>query len=231
MDLALMVQAIPELLQGTALTLQLVFISLFFGFFAAIGMALLRLSANPALSRFAYAYVFVFRGTPLLVQIALIYYGVSQFEFVRESFLWAFFREPFWCAILALTLNTAAYSSEIFRGGMLSVPWGQLEAARACGMSRVQVFHRITMPVAIRQALPAYGNEVILMVKATSLTSTITLMDITGIANRLISRTFAPVEIFIAAGAIYLFLNFCASRLIKHLEWRLTPYLRPPPTG
>lgn len=229
MDLALMAEAFPELLQGTALTLQLVFISLFFGFFAAIGMALLRLSANPALSRFAYAYVFVFRGTPLLVQMALIYYGVSQFALVRESFLWAFFREPYWCAILALTLNTTAYTSEIFRGGMLSVPWGQLEAARACGMSRLLVFRRVTMPVAIRQALPAYGNEVILMVKATSLTSTITLMEITGIANRLISRTFAPVEIFIVAGAIYLFLNFCATRLIRYLEWRLTPYLRPPP--
>ena len=146
----------------------------------------------------------MFRGTPLLVQIFLIYYGLGQFEAIRDSFLWTFFREPFWCAILALTLNTGAYTSEIIRGGIQSVPFAQIEAARACGMGRLLLFRRIVLPLAIRQALPAYGNEIILMVKASSLASTITLMEVTGIARGIIAKTFAPVEIFIVAGAIYL---------------------------
>lgn len=146
---------------------------------------------------------------------------------IRESLLWPLLRQAYWCAILAMTLNTAAYTAELFRGGIQSVPWGQIEAARACGMSRLQVFFRIVLPIALRQALPAYGNEVILMVKASSLASTITLMEITGIAKNLIARTFAPIEIFIVAGAIYLAINFIATRAIKALEWRLTPYLRP----
>ena len=173
--------------------------------------------------------MFVFRGTPLLVQIFLIYYGLGQFEAIRDSFLWTFFREPFWCAILALTLNTGAYTSEIIRGGIQSVPWGQVEAARACGMSRLLLFRRIVLPIALRQALPAYGNEVILMVKSSSLASTITLLEVTGIARGIIAKTFAPVEIFIVAGAIYLAINFLVTRAIRAAEWRLSPHLRDAP--
>jgi octopine/nopaline transport system permease protein len=171
----------------------------------------------------------VFRGTPLLVQIFLIYYGLGQFEAIRDSFLWTFFREPFWCAILAYTLNTGAYSSEIIRGGIQAVPFAQIEAARACGMGRLLMFRRIVFPIAIRQALPAYGNEIMLMVKASSLASTITLMEVTGIARSIISKSFAPVEIFIVAGAIYLFINFVVSRAIRYLEYRLSGHLRQPP--
>src|SRR5690606_32876714 len=137
MNFALMWESLPRLLGGLVLTLELVGLSLLLGFFVAVGVALMRLSSNPALSGFAYAYVFVFRGTPLLVQIFLIYYGLGQFEAIRGSFLWTLFREPFWCAILALTLNTGAYTSEIIRGGIESVPYGQIEAARACGMNRL----------------------------------------------------------------------------------------------
>jgi octopine/nopaline transport system permease protein len=173
--------------------------------------------------------VFVFRGTPLLVQIFLIYYGLGQFEAIRDSFLWTFFREPFWCAILAYTLNTGAYTSEIIRGGMQSVPYGQIEAARACGMGRLLLFRRIVFPIAIRQALPAYGNEIMLMVKASSLASTITLMEVTGVARSIISKSFAPVEIFIVAGAIYLLINFLVSHAIRHAEHRLSAHLRTPP--
>ncbi|MCE3250066.1 MAG: transporter permease [Geminicoccaceae bacterium] len=175
MNLELMWQSVPKLLGGLVLTLELVTLSLLLGFVVAVGIALMRVSPYRALSGLAYVYVFVFRGTPLLVQIFLIYYGLGQFEAIRDSFLWTFFREPFWCAILALTLNTGAYTGEIIRGGIESVPWGQIEAARACGMSRVLLFRRIVFPIAIRQALPAYGNEVILMVKSSSLASTITL--------------------------------------------------------
>ncbi|MGH6942709.1 MAG: ABC transporter permease [Geminicoccaceae bacterium] len=226
MNFELMWDSLPRLLDGLVLTLELIVLSLFLGFFLAIGIALLRLSPYRPLAAVAYLYVFVFRSTPLLVQIFLIYYGLGQFEALRDSFLWTFFREPFWCAILAFTMNTGAYTSEIIRGGIESVPFGQIEAARACGMSRFLMFRRIVFPIAIRQALPAYGNEVILMVKATSLASTITLMEVTGIARSIISRTFEPVEIFIVAGAIYLCINFLVTRALRHLEWRLTPDLR-----
>ncbi|HYF86331.1 ABC transporter permease [Azospirillum sp.] len=226
MNWQLMWDSLPRMLGGLSLTLQLIVGSLALGALVAFGVALLRLSGNRVVETLAAAYVFVFRGTPLLVQIFLVYYGLGQFEFIRESILWPFLREPYWCAILALTLNTGAYTSEVLRGAILSVPQGQVEAARACGMSRALAFRRIVLPVAIRQMLPAYGNEVILMVKATSLASTITLMEVTGIARRMIAQTFAVFELFIVAGAIYLVLNFVATRLIKFAEWRMTPYLR-----
>lgn len=226
MNWQLMWDSLPRMLGGLSLTLQLIVGSLALGALVAFAVALLRLSGNRVVEKLAAAYVFVFRGTPLLVQIFLVYYGLGQFEFMRDSILWPILREPYWCAILALTLNTGAYTSEVLRGAILSVPQGQVEAARACGMSRALAFRRIVLPVAIRQMLPAYGNEVILMVKATSLASTITLMEVTGIARRMIAQTFAVFELFIVAGAIYLVLNFVATRLIKYAEWRLTPYLR-----
>lgn len=226
MDWELMWDSVPALLAGVPLTLQLVALALLLGLGMAALAAWARLSGNAVAAGAAGAYVFVFRGTPLLVQIFLIYYGLSQFEAVRASPLWPLLREPYWCAILALMLNTGAYQSEIIRGAILSVPQGQVEAARACGMSRLLLFRRIVLPVAVRQALPAYGNEIILMVKASSLASTITLLEITGVARRIISQTYAVFEIFIVAGAIYLLINFAAARLIRWAEWRMTPYLR-----
>lgn len=227
MDFTLTFQVFPELLPGLWMTLQLVVLSLSFGFVCGVALALLRLSSNPLLNGFAWTYVFVFRGTPLLVQIFLIYYGLGQFEAVRDSFAWVILREAYWCAIIALTMNTAAYTSEIIRGGIQAVPRGHIEAARACGMSPLMTFRRITLPLAFRQALPAYGNEVILMVKASSLASTITIMEVTGLARAIVSRTFAPFEVFAAAGIIYLSINFLATRGVQWAEWKLTPYLRP----
>ena len=187
----------------------------------------MRVSKWRALSLAAFLYIYLFRSTPLLVQIFMIYYGLAQLSFIRESFLWQFLRSPYWCAVLALTLNTAAYTGEIIRGGILSVPWGQIEAAKALGMSGFLLLRRITLPIAARQALPAYGNEIILMVKATSLASTITLMEVTGIAHKIISETYRAVEVFIAAGAIYLFINYTVSRTIDTIEHRLLPHQRP----
>jgi octopine/nopaline transport system permease protein len=226
MNFELMIETFPKLLSGLNLTIQLVTISLFIGFCLAIGLALLRLSNNTFLSFFAKTYVFYFRGTPLLVQIFLIYYGIAQFEIIRETFVWSFFKEAYWCGILALTLNTCAYSSEIIRGGIQSVAFGQIESAKSVGMSRFLLYRRIILPIAFRQALPAYGNEIILMVKATSLVSTITLMEVTGIARLIIAKTFSPVEIFIVAGLIYLTINFIITRLVNFCEVKLTPYLR-----
>jgi len=226
MDLELMAESFPKLIAGVPVTLSLVASSLALGFVFAVILAQVRLSRNPVLSKGAYAYVYVFRSTPLLVQIFLIYYGSGQFRESLESVgLWFFLREPYFCAILALTMNTAAYTSEIIRGGIQSVPWGQLEAGRAVGMSGVTLFRRIVFPVAIRQALPAYGNEIILMVKSTSLASTITILEVTGIAKKIIATTYATIEVFIIAGAIYLSINFIVTRGIQWIEIKLSPHL------
>jgi len=226
MDFALMAESFTKLIAGVPVTLSLVGSSLVLGFVFAVILAQMRLSKNLLLSKLAYAYVYVFRSTPLLVQIFLIYYGSGQFrEFFESVGLWYFLREPYFCAILALTLNTAAYTSEIIRGGIQSVPWGELEAGRAVGMSGVTLFRRIVFPIAIRQALPAYGNEIILMVKSTSLASTITILEITGIAKKIIAATFAPMEVFIIAGAIYLSMNFIVTRGILWIEVKLSPQL------
>jgi len=227
-DFDFLKETVLLLLSGVPLLLQLSFFSIAAGALFAVLLALMRLSGNPVLDYAARSYVFVFRGTPLLVQIFLIYYGLGQFPEIRQSFLWPFLREPYWCALLALTLNTAAYSSEIIRGGILSVPFGQIEAARACGMSRGLIFRRIIVPQGLIVALPAYGNEIILMTRSTALASTITLMEVTGIASKLISETFRAVEVFICAGAIYLILNFAISRAIALLERRLSPQFHTP---
>lgn len=226
MDIDFLVQTLTQLLAGVPLLLQLAFLSIAAGAIFAVLLALMRLSSNPFLNYPARGYVFVFRGTPLLVQIFLIYYGLGQFPEVRESLAWPLLRQPYWCALLALTLNTAAYSSEIIRGGILSVPFGQIEAARACGMPRWLIFRRIIVPQGLRVALPAYGNEIILMTRSTALASVITLMEVTGIASKIISETFRAVEVFICAGLIYLVLNFAISRAVALLERRLSPQAR-----
>ncbi|RVI77371.1 ABC transporter permease [Sinorhizobium meliloti] len=227
-DLPFIYDAFGQLCSGIPLTLQLMAVSVASGAVLAIVLAAMRLSTWPPLDLLARLYIFIFRGTPLLVQLYLIYYGLSQFPELRKTFLWPFLREAYWCAALALALNTAAYSAEIIRGGVLSVPAGQIEAARAYGMSGFTLIRRIIAPQALRQMLPGYSNEVILMVKSTALASTITMMEVTGLAAKLISATYRPVEIFIAAGAIYLLLNFIVSRLFKQFEYRLSAAQRQP---
>ncbi|MCB1744449.1 MAG: ABC transporter permease [Gammaproteobacteria bacterium] len=224
MQFDLMWQSAPQILAGLPETLKLVGLSLLIGFVLAVLVALARLSSLRWLSGLAYGFVYVFRSTPLLVQIYLIYYGSGQFRAeLAEWGLWTLFREPYFCAILALALNTGAYTSEVIRGGIQSVSLGEIEAGRALGMSHLKLFSRIVFPIAIRQALPAYGNEIILMVKASSLASTITILEITGIAKKIIAASFAPVEIFIIAGSIYLLINFVVTRAIAFTERRLSP--------
>jgi len=225
MDFELMYESFFKLIKGIPLTLEVVIISTILGFFLAILVALMRISKKGYLNKTAYYFVYAVRGTPLLLQIFFIYYGLAQFSFIQESFLWIVLKDPFWCAIIALTLNTCAYSSEIIRGGIQSVSKGYLEAGSALGMGRILSFRIIMLPLAIRQALPAYGNELILMVKASSLVSTVTLMEITGIARKIISQTFAPIEIFLVAGSIYLLINFLITRGIKVAENKLSPDL------
>jgi octopine/nopaline transport system permease protein len=218
----LMYESFFKILKGVPLTLEVVFISTLLGFGLAIIVALMRISDNKLYSVPAYSFIYLIRGTPLLLQLYFVYYGISQFSFVRESFLWPILREPFWCGIITLTISTGAYSAEIIRGGIQSVSQGYIEAGKALGLGRIALFFRIVMPITIRQALPAYGNELILMVKASSLISIVTLMEITGIARTIISKTYAPVEIFLVAGSIYLFINFIITRLVKYAENRLS---------
>ena len=216
-----MYESFFKIIQGIPLTLQVVIIATILGFILAILVALMRISGRSILSIPAYYFVYLIRGTPLLLQLYFVYYGLGQFSFIRESFLWPILREPYWCGIITLTISTGAYSSEIIRGGIMSVSKGYLEASNALGMSKFMTFMKVTLPITFRQALPAYGNELILMVKASSLISIITLMEITGIARTIISKTYAPVEIFLVAGSIYLFINFLIVMSVNFAENRL----------
>ena len=218
MDLDFAIEHLPRLLKAAKLTIELTLLSLFFGIFVGVFFAVLRTSNSKVLYYISYYYSYIFRGTPLLVQIFIIYFGLAQLEWIRESFLWVFLKEPYSCAILAFTLNTGAYSSEIFRSAFETINKGIVEAAKGLGLNKINTFFKIKLPIAIRQSLPAYGNEMILMLKGTSLASTVTLLDLTGVAKHIISTTFRPVEVFIIAGSIYLLMTFIIHNLIKFLE-------------
>ena len=220
MDLDFALQHLPRLLKAAKLTVELTLLSLFFGIFVGVFFAILRTSKIKIFFYISYYYSYIFRGTPLLVQIFIIYFGLAQLEWVRESFLWVFLKEPYSCAILAFTLNTGAYSSEIFRSAFETINKGIIEAAEGLGLNKVYIFFKVQLPIAIRQSLPAYGNEMILMLKGTSLASTVTLLDLTGVAKHIISTTFRPVEVFIVAGSIYLLMTFIIHNFIKFLERR-----------
>ncbi|WP_159999192.1 ABC transporter permease [Roseomonas sp. 18066] len=224
MDVAFLSETLQKLLAGFPLTVNLAVLSLAGGGVLALLLNMARASGWLG-ARLADAYVFLFRGSPLLIQIFLIYYGLGNFPAVRESFLWPFLREPYWCALLALVLNDAAYTSEILRGGFRAVPRGAVEAAEACGMSRLTRLRRITLPIAIRQALPAYSNEVISMFKSTALASTVTLMEVTGIARAEVSATYRAIEIFLCAAVLYLISTLLITRGLRLLETRLSPWL------
>ena len=213
-------------LSGLDNTILLLLISLPLGFFLELLFALGRVSKITLLSRTIASYIFVIRGTPLLVQIYLIYFGLGSVKFIRESFLWYALKEPFWCGVIALTINTVAYGAEIFRGGIQSIEKSQVESGLSLGFGKFLLLRKIILPIAIRKVLPSYGNELILMVKATSLVSLTTYMEMTGIARKIMAKTFAPVEAFIAAGILYLFLNFLMVQFVKYLEWKYNPHLR-----
>ncbi|PDT25799.1 ABC transporter permease [Rhizobium sp. L9] len=221
MDIKLIIESMSVLAHGVFLTLSVTLLSLAVSFILSVPLSLLRASSNRALSRLVLAYTYVFRGTPLLVQLFLVYYGLSQLTVVRHSIFWPLLREPFWCAVAAFSLNSTAYTTEVFKAGILAVPRGIIEAAQALGLSRLMQIRLIIFPLAFRTVLPSYANEVIGMVKASSLASTVTLLEITGLARRMISETFAPYEVFLAAGLLYLLLNFIVSAFFRMLETHL----------
>ena len=216
-DFAFLGETLLKLGAALPVTLGLFICSFILGGVLALGVLALRMSHWPLASGFAKGYILIFRGSPLLIQLFLIYYGLGQFG------------EPFICAVLALALCTAAYTAEILRGGLLAIPPGQIEAGQACGMSRWLLLRRIIAPVMLRYALPAYSTEAILLVKSTALASLVTVWDVTGVAQQIIQRTYRTMEVFLCAAAIYLLLNFIIVQLYALLERRLTPHTRQNP--
>ncbi|KQB52904.1 ABC transporter permease [Pseudomonas endophytica] len=209
---------LPKLIQGATLTLELTALSVIAGLIVAIPLGIARSSKLWYVRSLPYGYIFFFRGTPLLIQLFLVYYGLGQFEVVRESVLWPYLRDPFWCAVLTMTLHTAAYIAEILRGAIQAIPPGEIEAARALGMSRPKTLLHIVLPRAARIGLPAYSNEVILMLKASSLASTVTLLELTGMTRTIIARNYQTVDMFLIAGLIYLVMSFVLIQGFKLLE-------------
>lgn len=233
-----LVDYLPEVLitygdrffDGMLITLKLVAISSLAGMCLAVFLALARVSTRAWLSAPAYAYIYFFRGTPLLIQLFLIYYGLGQFAVVRESILWPILSDAEWCGAITLTLNTAAYIAEILRGGILAVPHGEVEAARACGMSPATANRRIILPRAARIAWPAYTNEVILLLKGSALLSTITIWDLMGETRSIFSRSY-NLDVFLYAGILYFAMTFVLTRAFKLIERRINRYLGERPAG
>ncbi|HDR9879674.1 TPA: ABC transporter permease [Burkholderia cenocepacia] len=219
----LIAMSLPLLFQGAKVTLMIGLAGVVAGFPLGVLLALLRIGPRRMLAALGDAYSAFFRGTPMLVQIFIIYYGFGQVQFVQDTtVLWWLFGDSLHCAMMTVLLNTVAYTSEIFRGAFLAVPKGAMEAALASGMSPGTVLRRIMYPLALRQALPAYGNEVAIVIKESSLASTITVLEITGQAKRLMSETFAIIEIFAIASALYLLINFFALLAVRLVERQLS---------
>ena len=224
---SLFTESWPAYASGLWLTLQLTALALIAGLVLAIPLAVLRVSPNRWVSGPVWAYSYFFRGTPMLVQLFLIYYGLAQFEAVRESFLWPWLSSATFCACLAFAINTSAYTAEIIAGSLKATPNGEIEAAKAMGMSRFKLYRRILLPSALRRALPQYSNEVIMMLQTTSLASIVTLIDITGAARTVNAQFYLPFEAYITAGVFYLCLTFILVRLFKLAERRWLSYLAP----
>jgi octopine/nopaline transport system permease protein len=228
MDFETTLHVATELAGAIWMTLALAAATLPFAFVFAALATWARGSRYRLPRALADGYVLVFRSTPLLVQIFLLYYGLSQFAWLRASPLWLLLREPFACAVIAMSICGGAYAAEVVRGGLAAVPVGVIEAARALGLSRLRIFWLVTAPIAIRRALPAYSNEIVVTLKSTSLACTITVMELTGVAKDLMSQTFAVIEVFCMVAAIYLAINMILIFLLRRLEIYLAPaYLRP----
>lgn len=211
---------LPNLLSGLWLTLALMSLSVAFSLLLATSMTFLS-SANCKLAKpFIDTFIFFVRGTPLLVQIFLVYYGAGQFEWIRNSLAWVVLKSPFACAVLVLSLNSACYTTVLFLGAIRSVPKNEVDACHAMGMSYGLAFRRIIFPMAFRLALPAYSNEVIMVLKSTSLASTITLLELMGVTQQLISQTYDTASLYLLAGAIYLCLNAVVSGFFRVLIYR-----------
>ena len=217
-DFDLMTSMLPALAKGASLTLQLTATIIVFGTLLSLPIAVAKNARFVLCRGIAQGYIMFFRGTPSLVQVFLLYFGAGQFQVIQESVLWPVLRDPFWCVVIALSLNTAAYTGKTLAAALATIPKGIKEACFSLGLSRVQAFWTVDVRLAFRAALPAFGNDIIMTCKATSLASTVTLMELTGTARLLSSETYAPFEVFTAAGLIYLFINYSLTFVVRHIE-------------
>ena len=227
LNVEVMVSSLPLYLEGTWVTLKLLGAALAAGLIVAVPLAVMRASHNPWVSRPVWLFTYVFRGTPLLVQLFLIYYGLAQFAWMRESVLWPVFSSAWFCAMLAFAINTCAYTTEIIASAISATHHGEVEAAKAMGMSPLTLYRRILLPSALRRSLPAYSNEVIMMLHGTSLASIVTLLDITGAAREINSKFYLPFEAFLTAAAFYLALTFILVSLFHLAEKHWLVHLAP----
>ncbi|BCL70315.1 Histidine transport system permease protein hisM [Vibrio nigripulchritudo MADA3029] len=223
MDFSLIVESFPVYLEGLWTTVWLVGLALVIGLMVAIPLGVARNSANYLISMPSWAFIYFFRGTPLLVQLYLIYYGMDQFFPVKDT-LW---EHAWFCALVAFVLNTSAYTAEIIRGAINGLPKGEVEAAKAYGMSTWKTYRRIILPSALRRALPAYSNEVIFMLHGSAVAGIVTIIDLTGAARLVNSRYYAPFESFLTAGLFYMALTFIILGCFKVAEKKFLAYLRP----
>jgi len=218
---------IMEYWGGLVTTVHLVFLSLVLGLILAVPLAIMRTSKNPLINFPVWLFTYLFRGTPLLIQLYIIYYGIAQIHGIQQTFWWEIFREAFYPALLAFTLNTAAYTTEIIRGAIVATPNGEIEAAKAYGMSWALRMRRIILPSAARRAIQAYSNEVIFMLHASAIASVVTLVDLTGAARNIYSRFYAPFDAFIFVALIYMMLTFALVFAFRKLENHLMRHQHP----
>ncbi|HMN85830.1 MAG TPA: ABC transporter permease [Bauldia sp.] len=227
MNLDLLARYGPRMLEGLLVTLELVAISVTIGGLLAIPLALGRLSRSRLLRGATFAYTYFFRGTPLLAQLFLLYYGAGEFRAELEAAgLWWIFRDAFFCAVLTFTLNTAAYQAEILRGAIRAVPNGQTEAAMSLGLHRGVAFLKVVLPQALIIALRPLGNEVVLMVKGSAVASIVTVFDLMGATRLAFARSF-DITVYFWAAILYLVVVETLRRVWDALERRLTRHLRP----
>ncbi|WP_372880993.1 ABC transporter permease [Psychromonas sp.] len=220
MDLSIFINEYQFYLEGLWTTIWLVALSLLLGLFIAVPAGILHSSEKWFIKGPIWLFMYFFRGTPLLVQLFIIYYGAAQFDGLRESWLWHYFQEAWFCALLAFTLNTGAYTAEIVRGVISTMPKGELEAAKAYGMNKWQILRRITLPNSIRRALPSYSNEIIFMIHGSAIAGIITIVDITGAARVINARYYAPFEAYLGAAVLYMCLTFSVIFVFKQWEKR-----------
>ncbi|MEI4263943.1 ABC transporter permease [Roseovarius sp. D0-M9] len=220
MSYDLFLAAIPVILEGLRLTVIITISAFLLGQVAALPLALAAASRYRALAWPSQFYIFFVRGSPMLVQLFIIYYGLGSLEVVRNSVLWPILKEPVGCAILAVGLNSAAYMGALVRGAITQIPPGQNEAACILGLNRWQALTRVILPQAYRDVLPVLGNEITLVMKASSLASAVTVVEMTGAARVMVSRTFAPFEVFTVAGAFYLALGLVFAWFFRLIERR-----------
>jgi arginine/ornithine transport system permease protein len=230
-DWSVIASSLPDFFAGLKVTLILLVISLVTGLLLSVPLAVARVSERWWLSKPVWLYTYVIRGTPLLVQLFIIYYGFAQVEFIRESIAWNLFREAWFCAWLAFALNTTAYTTEIIAGAIRATPHGEVEAARSLGMSTSQLYRRVLLPGAFRRALPQYSNEAVGMMHATAIASTVTLVDLTRVARDVYANHLATVEAFGTVAVFYFILTFSLIGLFRLAERRWLKHLRPQSTS